>query len=234
MTNIYEDRKTRLIPVLESLKVQGLGLLSRGDVTDDELNAFRDVGEALLAGTDFTLLDGSDCSGEGPEIDLELSLETLGEVIETLSEDRLYTSESMSPEKESPVVKELLEYRDSLEALEKTRKLVDGLKRIELSMSKDERDEAYEEQDKILTNALGNSDGFFNMLYDVMTAPVRAVTKAAGRKLVEKTGALGSVVSDAIRGAGRDIDQATTTHESLKPVIQMVDSAIDYHRRHNS
>lgn len=234
MTNIYEDRKTRLIPVLESLKVQGLGLLSRGDVTDDELNAFRDVGEALLAGTDFTLLDGSDCSGEGPAIDLELSLETLGEVIETMSEDHLYTSESMSPEKESPVVKELLEYRDSLEALEKTRKLVDGLKRIELSMSKDERDEAYEEQDKILTNALGNSDGFFNMLYDVMTAPVRAVTKAAGRKLVEKTGALGSVVSDAIRGAGRDIDQATTTHESLKPVIQMVDSAIDYHRRHNS
>lgn len=234
MTNIYEDRKTRLIPVLESLKVQGLGLLSRGDVTDDELNAFRDVGEALLAGTDFTLLDGSDCSGEGPEIDLELSLETLGEVIETLSEDHLYTSESISPEKESPVVKELLEYRDSLEALEKTRKLVNGLKRIELSMSKDERDEAYEEQDKILTNALGNSDGFFNMLYDVMTAPVRAVTKAAGRKLVEKTGALGSVVSDAIRGAGRDIDQATTTHESLKPVIQMVDSAIDYHRRHNS
>ena len=233
MSNIYDDRRHRLIGTLESLKIQGLGLLSRGDVTEEELGAFKDLGEVLLSGTDHTLLGVEDISEVDATTDLELSLESLNGIISNLTASQTYTAEAISPDNEDPVIKELLEYRAALEGMDKVKETLNRFKDIELTMSEKERDEAYEEQDRVLTNAYGSDDSITSMIMDLLMAPLAFAAKSAGKGLVKGTGALGHTVVDAVKGVGRDISQTTTTHESLQDAIRIVDHAIEYHRKHS-
>lgn len=234
MPNVYDDRRHKLISTLESLKVQGLGLLSRGDVTDEELNAFKDVGEVLLSGTDHTLLSVDDISDVDSTTDLELSLESLNRIIDQLSDEEIYSAEAIDPQKESPIVRELLGYRAALEGMEKVKDTLHRMKDIELTMNKQQRDEAYQEQDKVRTNAYGDGDSIASMVLELLMVPVKEAAKLTAKGLVKAGGAAGEIIVDAVKGVGRDVDQATTTHESIQNALLIIDHAIDHHRKHPS
>lgn len=231
MSNLYDDRRHKLVGTLESLKVQGMGILSRGNVTEEELGAFKDLGETLLSGTDHSLLSVEDISGVDSTIDLELSLESLNKIISELSVESVYTAESLSIDREDPVLKDLLIYRAGLEGMEKVNQTLSRMKDIELTMTKQERDEAYAEQDRILANAKGPGDSVSSMLLELLMVPVKGAVKLGAKGLVKAGGAAGELVVDAVKGISRDIDQSTTTHESLQSAIRIVDHAIEHYRK---
>lgn len=231
MSNVYDDRRHKLVTTLESLKIQGVGLLSRGDVTEEELGAFKDLGETLLSGSEHTLLSVEDVSGVDATTDLELSLESLDQIIGKLSSDAMYSAEALSPEKEDPVIADLLLYKAGLEGMEKVGQTLKRMKDIELTMTKQERDDAYAEQDRVLTNAYGANDSVTSMVIELLMAPVKAAAKAGGKGLIKAGGAAGEIIVDAVKGIGRDVDQTTTTHESLQDAIRIIDHAIDFHRK---
>jgi len=105
--------RTRLKSTLESLMVQGKGLLARGNVSFEELQSFKDVGETLLSGTEHSLV-GTDTESDTDETtDMELTLEALSDIIDKVGEDAVYSPEHY----QAPAVQELMKFRATVEAL---------------------------------------------------------------------------------------------------------------------
>lgn len=220
MSKVYKERAVRLAGALESLKIQGLGLLQRGNVTLEELNAFRDLGETLLSGTEHTLLDAKDVSDVDETVDLELTLESLTQIIDNVS-GLGYSAEALSLEHETPTMRELIKFRSTLEAL----------KDISLTMTVDEIEAAYDEQEDIVTNATGRVPESLGILLDQVVSPLRYVGKKAGGFVGSMargiTGAAVGMASHEVSGPQRDLP-----HE-IDSYIAIVDRAIEIERKNS-